>query len=892
MELLMSKKVKSQIKNVATEIKPQIINYSRLKPQPVINKKTNLIIGLIVFAFTLLIYFLTMARSLSFWDAGEYITCSSILGVPHPPGNPFYILLGRFFVILGFNIPHAQIVNFLSGLLSAFAVMFTYFFSVKFIAMWIDEKDAYLAYIAGIIAATYTAFSYTFWNNAIEAEVYSGLAFTINLIVWLTMIWVEKSEGLSHQNYLMLIIYIFFLGFGIHQTSLQVAPAVLLIAVYPMLHGTIRTGAFWKRTIIYAVILMIVYYIFMNIGRKVLIPDLGKYIFFFGFVGILIYHLRDKISGKAWLLALFIIIVGLSTHFFLFIRSAHRPFINEGHPHTIKLFTDYVLRRQYGVVSMFERRATFFYQMKDQFLTYFSWQFFNNEVLSQFLNAPQKFIQFLANLIVTFLGFGGAYYQFKKNKHSFAYFLFFMFMASIAMVFVINLSNEEVRERDYFFTTAYNFWTFWMAVGSIGLVDYFRKRSKTIAYVVLALVVAMPFVNLASQYFQHDRSREYIALDYGQNILNSLEENAIVFTNGDNDTFPVWYAQAVYDPAAIEYIPPSNDSIPNDVNGMIYEKTIHPTAKTKKDIARAMAFKNEQCFGIRKDVTVANLSLLNTPWYIHQLIDHEGIEFNIPDSHIDLCQDNPNSALYPKQVPKDTNLTIKGVIPGDEFTLTFKKGSILYVKDLAVIQIVKDNYGKRPIYFAVTTPDVVGFEDYLRNEGMVDRLVATKQKNQFDMEKLIANIDSIYSYRAVMDETVYKDHNMRRLLNNYGAAFMRTSSFAHSQGDYYNAIKYMEKAIDFIDNKSRFYEGLSQLYLEAAFNLIENGKIDEGYEYLENSVYYNRADEELTHAIFQATAYSQAYEEGISLLNKMKSFQDSVLIQTYIDRLESMREKE
>ncbi len=154
-----------------------------LKPQPVINKRYNLVLGLIVFAITITIYYLTMARSLSFWDAGEYITCSSILGVPHPPGNPFYILLGRFFSIFGDNIPHAIVINFLSSIFSAFAVMFTYFFTVKFITMWVKPSEGYLAYIGGFLAAFYTAFSYTFWNNAIEAEVYSGLAFILNLIV-------------------------------------------------------------------------------------------------------------------------------------------------------------------------------------------------------------------------------------------------------------------------------------------------------------------------------------------------------------------------------------------------------------------------------------------------------------------------------------------------------------------------------------------------------------------------------------------------------------------------------------------------------------------------------------------------------------------------------------
>ena len=861
-----------------------------LNPQPIVNRKHNLTIGLIVFLFSLFIYYLTFARSLSFWDAGEYITCSSILGIPHPPGNPFYILLGRFFTIIGIGIPHAQIVNFLSGILSAFAVMFTYFFTVKFVTMWIkDEKEAYYAYLAGILAAFYTAFSFTFWNNAIEAEVYSGLAFTINLIVWLTMIWVEKSEDLSHQNILLLIIYIFFLGFGIHQTSLQIAPAVLFIAVYPYLKESITTGNFWKRFFIYLSGLIFVYLIFIGIGKSIHVPDLSKYMFTIGTVIILIYHLRGKISPTAWWLALFLILIALSTHIFLLVRSYHRPFINEGHPHTLRLFTDYVLRRQYGVTSMFVRRASFFYQMKEQFLTYFSWQFFNAETISGWLKAPRVFIQFLSNLIVVFLGFGGAYYHFKKNKHSFAYFFAFMFLASIAMVFVINLSDAEVRDRDYFFVTAYNFWAVWMAFGSLALIDFFRKKGKKIAYIATIFVIVLPCLNLASNYFIHDRSREYIALDYGQNILNSVEENAIIFTNGDNDTFPVWYAQAVYDPAAVEYIPPTETSQTKDIANIIKHQKIIQTETTKKILKKAMDFKNDQCKGIRKDITIANLSLLNTPWYMKQLRDHEGVEFNIPEKHIELCQENPSSVLYPKQVPKDTPLTIKGVDENDKFTVVFEKGTILYVKDLAVIQIIKDNYGKRPIYFAVTAPDAVGFEEHLRNEGMVDRLVASKGADQFNMKKLVTNIDSVYSYRGIMDDTIYKDKNMKRLLNNYGAAFMRTSQYAHSQKDYDNAIKYMRKAIDFVDSKNRFYFGLSRLYMEAAFNYLEKDLVDIAFEYLENAIYYNRTNEDLVQIIFQATVYSEAYEKGILLLEKIKPYQDSITVDTIIERLEQMK---
>ena len=187
-----------------------------LRPQPLVDRKLNNLIALFTFVISLTVYILTLARSLSFWDAGEYITCSSILGVPHPPGNPFYIILGKFFTTFSFGLPHAQVINLLSGIFSALAVMFTYLITVKLVTMILTtKKDAFMAYTAGLVAALFTAFSYTFWNNAIEAEVYSGLAFIINIIFWLTLVWAEKSRELSHQNILLLITYIFFLGFGI-----------------------------------------------------------------------------------------------------------------------------------------------------------------------------------------------------------------------------------------------------------------------------------------------------------------------------------------------------------------------------------------------------------------------------------------------------------------------------------------------------------------------------------------------------------------------------------------------------------------------------------------------------------------------------------------------------
>ena len=868
-----------------------------LKPQDVINKQLNKFIAVAVFTISLVVYVLTLARSLSFWDCGEYITCSSILGVPHPPGNPFYILLGRFFTALtGNQFVHTAIVNFMSAFFSSLAVMFTYLITVKFISMWIKKDEVIFAYLTGFIAAMYIAFSYTYWSNAIEAEVYGGLAFFLNLIIYLTLIYIEKSENFSHQNYLMLIIYLFFLGFGVHQTVLQLAPAVLFIVIYPNICEAYKNKEkFWSWLGIYLAGLIILYVTFNQIGKAISVPDMSKIAFALGIIGLLYYHFKDKVKGRIWLLAVFLTIVAFSTHIFLLVRSAHRPFINEGFPHNWELFKNYLLRTQYGTTSFFTRNAGLWHQFNHSFLRYFGWQFFHADYFAPMLGIPLKFIQshfdasilklglngnvfadyisalldplkFTRSLIhnlVLILGLSGIIYHYKKNKHSFAYLLAFFLMASLAMVFVMNQKVQEVRDRDYFFVTAYNIWAIWMAIGCLGFIKEIWNKSKPIGYVILIIALLLPALNFTSQYWIHDRHNELVALGYGQNILNSLEENAIIFTNGDNDTFPVWYAQAVQDPNAQEYLWEAKD--------------IKPSTNTKAIIDSAMQFKDSTLTGIRRDVSVANLSLLNTPWYIKQLRDKEGIEFNMPDWHIDNCQTHQASALYPRRLPKDTRVRIPGNDVAPDFNIILKEDEVLYVKDLAVIQIIKDNYGKRPIYFAVTVSETSGFGKNLRNEGMVDRLVPTAGNDQFDIERLTANIDSVYSYASIFDDTVYKDDNMLRLLNNYGAAYMRASTYFRLDNDYDNAIYYMKEALSFIQERHRFYRTLASLYSESGIQLMDMAEQvpeeskqqyqDEAYARFKNMIYYNRYNKDLPDIIYSIALDYKTYQRSIDLLN-------------------------
>ncbi|MDZ4181707.1 MAG: DUF2723 domain-containing protein, partial [Candidatus Cloacimonadaceae bacterium] len=269
-----------------------IFDDAEIRPVELVAPKTNWIAAGIIFALTLIVYMLTQARTLSFWDSGEYATCISILGVPHPPGNPFYILFGRAVVALfGGLFSHAIIAAFLSGLTSALAVMFTYLLTVQLVSML--RIKAWEAMYAGIVAALFTAFSFTFWMNAIEAEVYSGLVLFVNLIIWLTLYWVQKSRDMNRQNILLLIIYLFFLGFCVHQTALQIAPAVLFIVVYPLFMDGKTKSNFWPKVIGYTFALLFGYIIFGQIGKGFSIDDFDKWGFALVAFLLLYIELRD-----------------------------------------------------------------------------------------------------------------------------------------------------------------------------------------------------------------------------------------------------------------------------------------------------------------------------------------------------------------------------------------------------------------------------------------------------------------------------------------------------------------------------------------------------------------------------------------------------------------------
>src|SRR5258705_8377506 len=160
-------------------------------------RKGYLAVAAFVFLSTLAVYAITVTPSIPFWDSGEFIATSHLLGIPHPPGTPLYVLIGRLFAMLPFGNVEWQ-VNFLSALASAVAVLFTFLVTVRFMRIAQARKgertlsDEVIAWTCGAVASFLVSFSNTFWESAIEAEVYSLSSMVQVMAISLSLPWWEQ----------------------------------------------------------------------------------------------------------------------------------------------------------------------------------------------------------------------------------------------------------------------------------------------------------------------------------------------------------------------------------------------------------------------------------------------------------------------------------------------------------------------------------------------------------------------------------------------------------------------------------------------------------------------------------------------------------------------------
>ena len=781
--------------------------------------RLNRILAAFTFLISFIVYFDTMAPTVSYWDCGEFIAVAHTLGVPHPPGSPLFLLLGRIASIIPISTDVAFRVNILSPLSSALAVMFLYLVIVKVVIHWRGKvesvHDALIAFGGAILGSLVFAFTDSHWFNAVEAEVYALSTFFTAIVVWLILHWSEKADEIGNERYILIIAYMIGLATGLHLLNLLTLPFVALIIYF-------RKNKFeWVSFGFTIVITGIVFFIIHNIlvkGFPKIVASIGvsaTAVLTIAIFGAMIWAIiNKKLIPSIALTSFVLVIIGYSTYAMIFIRSNQDPGIDENDPETIEAFISYLEREQYGDVGMFPRRYKgippihevsgypegpnrtfsaaqnskykkyelgkqwdFFwdYQIRKMYNRYFLWQFAGRGpskepyVTSMGANNREDGIdwtQFGLPLAFIIGLIGMFYHAYRDERMAFSILALFI-MTGYAIILYLNQDDPQPRERDYSYVGSFFAFAIWVGVGASAIsekiIDFIKDKelSKRLVVIALALQIAfVPIIMAKSNYHSHDRSGNYVAWDYSYNILQSCEPNAVIFTNGDNDTFPLWYLQEV-------------------------EK-------------------------LRTDVAVVNLSLLNTPWYIKQQRDKrtEDTRFiNLTDNQIDRVTSRLQEWKKQKmKVPVDNDPKNKDGFIEWELKPTYG-GRALRVQDLMILKIIQDSKWRIPIYFAVTVSENnrLGLDNYLDMQGLTFQLKSHKT-DPVDAEKMYANLMTDigpqtwstnfnssdfnikkntqylswsreyqpgYMYRNLGNDKVYYNKQTKRLLQNYRSAYMQ-----------------------------------------------------------------------------------------------------------------------
>jgi hypothetical protein len=197
--------------------------------------RVNAAVAAAVWLVSVVVYVRTQAPTLSFWDCGEFIACSYIFGIPHPPGTPTFLLFGRLATLIPTFTDIAARVNFLSGFCSSLAAMFSYLLGVRIVRRWFSgDGSTYnrlLIYAGPAAGALFLAFGKTQWGNSVEAEVYGMSMLLLFAIAWLTMVYFDNQDTVTGTKVLLVAVYLAYLGIGVHMTTFLVLPISIVVFV-------------------------------------------------------------------------------------------------------------------------------------------------------------------------------------------------------------------------------------------------------------------------------------------------------------------------------------------------------------------------------------------------------------------------------------------------------------------------------------------------------------------------------------------------------------------------------------------------------------------------------------------------------------------------------------
>ncbi len=513
-------------------------------------------------------------------------------------------------------------------------------------------------------------------------------------MLWLIVRWDDQPAGEAHDHHLLLIVYLLALTSTNHMMGVLVGPVVAVLLFPPL--KTQRPADDAARSVEWSQWLLFctVYGLIVASGLESSVPLKAAAVLF---VAALVYAV---VSARNWDLALALLlvaVVGVSVYLYLPIRAAHFPPINEGEPTTRQALWDVLTRQQYGKPPVTQRQATLFAQI-GMWFQYFTWQWGHDW-------APR----FRAVLAIAFFLFGGlgALRHWKADRRTAIAMTSLVATFTLILIFYLNFKYgyswgtdgqqlaREVRERDYFFIASFALWGVWVGMGLAtlmeGVAESLEQREPDGArrWLRATPVLLLALIPLWGNHLTASRRGETLARDFAYDMLQSVEPYGVLVTAGDNDTFPLWYAQEV------EHV--------------------------------------------RQDVTIVNLSLANTDWYLRQLqrrplatfdstaapAIYRGRAWPKPVGRLLSYSDEQAENLQPVYWLGEQSTAVN--LGGVTVTLDPQQLGRQYLEraDVIVLQAIKDQLGRRPIYFSRTVgpyADQFGLTGYLEGQGFARKL--------------------------------------------------------------------------------------------------------------------------------------------------------------------------
>ncbi|MEP6750365.1 MAG: DUF2723 domain-containing protein [Bacteroidota bacterium] len=400
------------------------------------------------------------------------------------------------------------------------------------------------------------------------------------------------------------------------------------------------------------------------------------------------------------------------------------------------------------------------------------------------------------------LGLIGMVFHYFKNRKDFLIAGLLFFFTGLAIVLYLNQAGNQPRERDYAYVGSFYAFAIWIGLGVLQIKEWLQnKLSESISGIIAfaACMLAVPVLMGQQEWDDHDRSKKVLARDLAKDYLESCAPNAILFTYGDNDTYPLWYAQEV------EHIRPDIRVINNSLLGIDWYIN-QLRYKVNESDSIDVIWDEEKIQGNNRNYVYINprQDLSQTSYYDVYQIMKDFVGSDDPDKKVTTQAGEALSYLPTRRLKiavDEKTVRANGTVnPTDtvvseiDFELA-KNKNVLFKNDLAIINIIAANKWKRPIYFtAPNTGQELGLSNYLRKDGLTYRLVPVKNNNGINIDWVVDKLMHKFAFGSANIKGVYFDEQNRVHLNSIRQTYADGAAGMADIGKKDQAIVLLDKA--------------------------------------------------------------------------------------------------